>query len=280
MNSYTGIFSKLTTFMQRHVTRQKAPTNTKKNMSMDLLHQITHCPNVQRWYASPQSNNPCSKIISIQHCLSLSDFQVPEPWSGDLEHAPILFLSSNPSFDEVEDFPRWSWPDEWIEDFFINRFGGGRKEWIENGIRRVTPDGSRIVVSFWAAVRQRAIELLGNEVHPGKDYALTEVVHCSSRSEAGVSEALDECAGRYLQRVVKLSGAKVIVVLGSTIKNTVKREYGLSEGNVFGPIDIGERIRYLVFLPHPNAHMVRSFEKCIDSERLQEIRAFLRSYPY
>lgn len=244
---------------------------------MDLLHEITHCPNVQRWYVSPQSSNPCSKVISEQHCRSLSDFQVPEPWSGDLEHAPILFLSSNPSFDEVEDFPRWSWPEEWIEDYFINRFRGGRKQWIEKGTHRLMPDGSYEPVSFWAAVRQRAIELLMEDVRPGIDYALTEVVHCSSRSEAGVPEASNECARRYLQRVVKLSGAKVIVVFGTTIKNTVKREFGLPEGNVFGPIDVGERKRYVVFLPHPNARQVRSFKKCIEDEKLQELRAFLRS---
>ena len=52
---------------------------------MDLLHEITHCLNIQQWYASPQNSNSCSKIISIQGSKSLSNHQVPEPWSGDLE---------------------------------------------------------------------------------------------------------------------------------------------------------------------------------------------------
>jgi len=244
---------------------------------MDLLHEITHCPNIQRWYASPQSSNPCSKIISIQGSKSLSNHQVPEPWSGDLEHARVLFLSSNPSVDEIVEAPLWLWQDEWIEDFYVKRFGGGRKQWIQEGIRKLMPDGSRKPVRFWVEVRQRAIELLGKEVRPGIDYALTEVVHCPSRSEAGVLEALDECARRYLRRVVELSGAKVIVVLGSTIKGTVKREFGISEGNMFGPMQISNRQCYIVFLPHPNAHKPRSFMKCINGEKLQELRTFLLS---
>ncbi len=245
---------------------------------MDLLREITHCPNVQRWYASPQSSNPCSKIISIQGSKSLSNHLVPEPWSGDLENAPILFLSSNPSIDELVVAPLWSWRDEWIEDFYLKRFGGGRKQWIQEGIRRLMPDGSRKPVRFWVEVRQRAIELLGEDVRPGIDYALTEVVHCQSRGEEGVREALNECARRYLRRVVELSGARVIVALGKTIKETVKREFGIPEGEmVFGPMPIGKYQRYVVFLPHPNAHSYRSFEKCIDGKKLHELRVFLRS---
>lgn len=244
---------------------------------MDLLHEITHCLNIQQWYASPQNSNSCSKIISIQGSKSLSNHQVPEPWSGDLEHARVLFLSSNPSVDELVEAPLWSWQDEWIEDFYVMRFGGGRKQWIQEGIRKLMPDGSRKPVRFWVEVRQRAIELLGKEVRPGIDYALTEVVHCSSRSEAGVPEALDECAKRYLRRVVELSGAKVIVVLGSKIKDTVKRDFSFSEGDMFGPAQIGGRQRYIVFLPHPNAHMPRSFKKRLDEKRLEELRTFLRS---
>jgi len=81
--------------------------NIERGILMDLLHEITRCPNIQQWFASPQSSNPCAKIISVQHSRSLNDHQVPEPWSGDLEHAPILFLSSNPSFDEEKGVTLW-----------------------------------------------------------------------------------------------------------------------------------------------------------------------------
>lgn len=133
-------------------------------------------------------------------------------------------------------------------------------------------------VRFWIEVRQRAIELLERDVQPGSDYALTEVVHCKSRKEAGVLEALPECASRYLRRVVALSQARVIVVFGKTIRATVKHEFGVPESEqVFGPMLIEGCLRYLAFLPHPNARGYRSFEKCIGLEKLVEIRRFLRS---
>ena len=62
----------------------------------------------------------------LQEARSLAGLQVPEPWSGDLEGAPILFLSSNPSISTAELYPRWKWPDEEIAGFFGRRFSGGR----------------------------------------------------------------------------------------------------------------------------------------------------------
>ncbi len=155
---------------------------------MDLLHEIVHCPIVQQWFTDHNSNNPCAIVISSQRAQSLEHFQVPEPWSGDLEHAPILFLSSNPSFNESrsEEYPGWTWSDEWIADFFRHRFGGGRKQWIDgDGIRGLQRDGSwGKAVRFWTEVRSRARELLERDVRPGVDYALTEVVHCESRTRS------------------------------------------------------------------------------------------------
>ena len=248
---------------------------------MELLHDITRCPLIQAWFASPQNPNPCAKIIAFQHAVhpeNLDQHQVPEPWSGNIQQAPILFLSSNPSIDEKEEYPLWSWSDQWIEDFFINRFSGGRKQWIEDGIRNIKRDDTRKLVRFWIEVRQRAIELLERDVQPGSDYALTEVVHCKSRKEIGVAEALPECAKRYLQHVVTLSQARVIVVLGKTIRATVKREFKVPESEqVFGPVLIGRCQRHIAFLPHPNARCPRSFKKCIERENLEELRNFLRS---
>jgi hypothetical protein len=210
------------------------------------------------------------------HPTSLDQHQVPEPWSGDLKRAPLLFISSNPSIDEKEEYPLWSWQDQWIEDFFVNRYGGGGRQWIEDGIRSLRHDGSRVPVRFWIEVRQRAKELFEREVIGGRDYALTEVVHCKSRGEAGVQEALLECSRRYLWRVVALSGARVIVALGKTIKATVKREFDIPESEeMFGPVLIGECLRYVVFLPHPNARGYRSLERRLDKEKLQELRNFL-----
>ena len=244
---------------------------------MDLLREITRCPNIEQCFINPQNSNPCSKIISTQKVIALANLQVPEPWSGNLEHAPILFLSSNPSIDKEDVIPRWSWSDEWIKDFYAHRYGGGREQWIEDGIRKLMHDGSRRVVRFWVEVRNRATELLKREIQDGIDYALTEVVHCKSRGEEGVNEAIEECTRHYLRRVLDLSGAQVIVTLGKKAKNALKNEFNIPDDDMCGPMKIGSHQRYVVFLPHPNAHMYRSFEKCLEAEKLQELRAFLRS---
>jgi len=112
--------------------------------------------------------------------------------------AAALFVSSNPSISEVEACPRWSAPDDLIDEFFTQRFGGGRKVWIKQGRYGLRQDGTYgRAVAFWSAIRQRAIELLERPVRPGHDDALTEVVHCKSKAEQGVRGALVECAGRY-----------------------------------------------------------------------------------
>lgn len=254
---------------------------------MDLLHEITRCPNIQHCYATHQSTHPCASIISVQknaHPGHMDQHQVPEPWSGDIAHAPILFLSSNPSIDEnssqehQEEFPLWSWTDEQIADFFMHRYGGGQKQWIKEGRYSLLRNGSYAprAVKFWSSVRKRAEELLERDVNDGVDYALTEVVHCKSKREYGVREAQAECAKRYLRHIVELSGARVIVVLGTLAKEAVKNEWKLPDERVLGPQHMGKQQRYIVFLPHPNARGPRTFEKYVDKDKLQELRAFLR----
>jgi hypothetical protein len=91
----------------------------------DLLLEIAHCPNF-----NSNEDNPCRTIVQTQ---PQEDYQLPESWSGDLEHAPILFLSSNPSIGMMEKYPSSSWPDDRIIDFFSHRFGGGLEDWTKDG---------------------------------------------------------------------------------------------------------------------------------------------------
>jgi hypothetical protein len=81
---------------------------------MDLLLEIVRCPNVQACLADPEKKHPCRKIVQSQGEKAAEHFQVPEPWSGHLETAPILFLSSNPSISQDEEYPRFGWGDELI----------------------------------------------------------------------------------------------------------------------------------------------------------------------
>jgi len=79
----------------------------------NLLHEITNCPNIEK--ARLDANHPCHKIVNTQ---PRDNFQLPEPWNGNIVDAPILFISSNPSFDDNEYYPTTEWKKEVIEDFF------------------------------------------------------------------------------------------------------------------------------------------------------------------
>jgi hypothetical protein len=239
----------------------------------DLLLEIARCPNF-----NSSEGNPCKTIVQTQ---LEEDYQVPEPWSGDLEHAPILFLSSNPSISVREKYPRSTWSDDEMIDFFSHRFGGGGIEnWTKDGKYTLLECGGykKTWVRYWASVRGRAAELLGRkDVQPGVDYTFSEVVHCKSHKEIGVSKALPECAGRYLKKVVTQSGAQVVVCFGRFAPVVVRQAFGISDNvNVSEPVNVGNRPRIFTFMPHPNARIVRSFAGCISPSELERLKSWLR----
>jgi hypothetical protein len=245
-----------------------------------LLHEIVNCPHAKKCLVGNGTENPCHPIVNSQGHQP-EQFQVPEPWSGQIERAPILFLSSNPSIGDEEVYPTWAWSDSDVHDYFNHRFGGGHQNWIIDGTKSLKKDGEYShAVRFWAAVRQRAIELLpGKDVKPGIDYALTEIVHCKSKGEIGVKEAQSQCVETYLMRILELSAAKVIVVLGSNAKQAIQRQFPgqfpiCEQILVSEAIEIGGHERIFAFLPHPNARQPRSFSKCLPNE-LEKLRAYL-----
>ena len=245
-------------------------------MIPDTLLEISRCPEVSRCLQST-SNHPCNKIVQSQSVNSLDEFQVPEPWSGQIQSAPILFISSNPSIGEDEIFPRGNWSDEDIVDYFQKRFGGGKTDWVINGnksLRKVNTYGRATM--FWAGVKARANELLEREPVPGFDYALSELVHCKSRQEMGVPEALDRCVALYLRKVMAVSGARILVGLGSLAKQVLSREFNLPPNiKVVGPFEICNKERMVTFLPHPNAWKDKTFQKVVTESELQELRKYL-----
>jgi hypothetical protein len=238
---------------------------------MSLLLEIARCRNAEHCLANPHLDHPCAQIVGSQRA-SYPDFQVPEPYSGDL-HAPILFLGSNPSFAELEEYPRATWSDDEIADFFVHRFTGGRRPWVRDGLYILLRDGSHKAnwVRYWAAIRQRAAELLGRpDVRPGIDYAMSEIVHCKSRGEVGVAAAAGECTERYLLRLVAESDASVIVSVGRFAAMTISRAFGIPEGkSVSGGLEIGRRQRHFTFLPHANARKARTFRDCLTDKELR-----------
>ncbi len=188
----------------------------------DFLLTIARCSLVEDQFLNPSLAQPCRGVITAQAPLQRDSHQVPEPWSGRLESASVLFFGSNPSINPVEVFPTETWSDDDIVDFFGNRFGGGRQEWVKR-LHVLRNDGThgpaKKWVRFWAACRGRATELLGRQAVDGVDFAIAEAVHCKSKGEQDAGEAVTElaaltCADRYIRAVVDLSPARAIVSFG------------------------------------------------------------------
>lgn len=257
--------------------RDQGPTDSADG----LLDEIVGCPVVRLCREGGAST--CSTIVNAQH--DAIGYQPPEPWSGRIESAPILFLSSNPSIDESgqEEYPEDDWTPEKSRAFFRFRFGGGPdgSNPIVNGVRPPLKDGGvGGSVAFWGAVKRHAHDILDREPLPGVDYALSEVVHCKSRSEVGVKNALDECTGRYLDRVLGLSPAPLLIVLGTLAREGMAIRYPelFPERPDFGQVReeaIGGWRRVVAFMPHPNAHMKRQIHDLLLPDQLNGIRSAL-----
>lgn len=227
-----------------------------------LALEITHCPVVAAVLRGEPST--CSDVINFQQKRPPSKRWVPEPWSGHIERAPILFLSSNPSAGDPEAPPiasdvTASSDDETLLHLFDDAFDEGPWIGIHEGTHLRAADGQiGEYIAYWGSCRARASELLGRPARPGFDYALTEVVHCGSKHEAGVWPASTECVPRYLNRVLSISPAVVIAVVGSVARDVVRKMVPALGANsrYTGPLEWAGRRRYALFLPHPNARGV------------------------
>lgn len=243
--------------------------------SARLLREIIRCPNLST--SRQASGSPCRKIVTSQNNPD-EHFQLPEPWSGFLETAPILFVSSNPSISYTEEYPldTSNWTVEKAAHFFSHRFHDG---WVRDGRycrlreHRYSPMPTR----YWSSVRQRAMELLEKDVIPGEDYCLTEAVHCKSEGEIGVKEAAAECTRLYLRRILEVSGAKVVVVMGAFAANAVRSNVRLSDTIPIVSAEPGEPFQALfAFVPHPGAFGPKEFRQLLGEEGLKLLQSRLR----
>lgn len=228
-------------------------------MTSELLVEIARCPELS---LAGTGDHPCREIVSSQGRRPDAR-QVPEPWSGHLASAPILFLTQNPSLSWTEAFPTSVWSDADIADFFENRFSGGREEWTR-GNRGRQRDGSFSgrAIPLWAYVAGRAAEILDRPAVPGVDFVLSQVVHCKMEGSgtdertSAVLAATTFCSDRYLNRLLEASAASVVVVLGVRAREAVTRATGAlsSESNdVDGPRLVAGRRRVFAWLPLPSS---------------------------
>ena len=216
-----------------------------------VFDSIARCPNVDRCLGGDTSH-PCSRIVLSQHAAMIADFQLPEPWRGQIDKARIVFVGSNPSIGE-DRYALGSSPEQQIWESQHLAFGGGSRPYILDGIHKTKSDGSADkAVPYWSAIRSRARELLPDAV-PGEDYAITEVVHCKSEHEIGVHEAVSTCYELHMGNIFAVSPAEVVVVLGKVTREVM---LGKGAGLPDAPVEmqLGGKNRHVFFLPHPNEH--------------------------
>lgn len=236
-------------------------------MKIENLKHTIECVHFKSLTSSWHPNHACSEIIKYQKERNNKrncKFQVPEPWSGDIKNAPILFVSSNPGYSADELYPTTDWPTKFVADFFINRFKdrSPNYSWVFKH-RTLLKDGTRSNwVRYWASIKKRAEELLEREAIPGVDYCLSELVQCKSMKETGVESAQPVCTRLFFNEKINLSGAKIIIGVGKHAKNFFD-----------GKKDIEGIPVYLI--PHPNSRQPKTFNKLYTDLELANIRKIL-----
>lgn len=231
--------------------------------SKELMMNILRCG-----LSCADEKSPCHSIWEAQGCREVRDFHLPEPWNGDVENASALVVSINPRITPGELFPRFGC-DFWLDkagkldpnradDFFRNRFEGyfvthekGTcfKVRHEDGSMR-NPGGH-----YWTQVHH-AVQVLLNrlEIVPGRDYALTEVVHCKTLRENAAAECCNYCAGKWFEQILCLAKkAKAILVLGNLARIYVSKKVGINAPQSYRryQVSIGGTDRICVFADHP-----------------------------
>lgn len=219
----------------------------------ELALQIGRCPNFVEVVNG--GANSCEEVINSQikeHSSNPNSvvekrkvFHTPEPWAGNLTTAKIMFLSSNPSIDPNEIFPNLTWSDSEALDFYLNRFSNdpNRKYGATEGSNIQSFDRAILTsgigpkrVKTWSDLRNRAAVLLEKQpeqTSATSDYVMTEVVHCKSQGEVGVSSALSTCVSKWFEPLLTISPARLIIVSGDKAGVAVKAAISkLSKGEI------------------------------------------------
>ena len=233
-----------------------------------LLLDICKCPNIKR--AAKDKSHPCHRIFEAQKDLPC--FHLPEPWNGDLVNAPLLIISSNPSIGEDEEYPTCQWEDDKKEDFFVNRFSG---HWTCDRNPLLSDGTYGKQVKFWNEIHKQAKRAFGREVEAGKDYAITEVVHCKSRNKKGFDKAVDECGGKWIEKIIAKSGSRVIMALGPA-RYWLRKHYNISdEKQFYDPLFISGRERAVLFVGSPGSNEKRKLDVILSKEQKQHLNSLL-----
>lgn len=177
-------------------------------------------------------------------------YQFPEPWNGDIDNAPIIFIGLNPSFNANEVFPHddsntsapyWCSPagtnitigdlslnQSNNEDFFENRFSSSKYKgmpFVEDLRVLLNNNTYSRRVRYWSFLEKvMRYELHNPCAMMGKDCALLEIVPCKSQKCEGIRAqippknitVLDDFAARFWGRILTTLAQRErkIIVIG------------------------------------------------------------------
>jgi hypothetical protein len=201
-----------------------------------LARWIAGCPHFERG-----GDGDCEAVIAAQR-LPHEARRRPEPWTGQLDKAPILFVTSNPNT-EPGRVPKQSEvpPPDRLLDFYEGYFNRH-------------PEGIATVPT-WKRMKIWADQLISADPDSDLNFALTDAVHCASRQQAGVPQALKRCATLYLQPIVEASVARLLICCGSAAASGLtSATYGrvaLKVGMSWGPAELWGAERIVAAFPHP-----------------------------
>lgn len=255
--------------------------------SYKLFKEILFCP-INKLKLN--DSGECQRIIEVQKG-NKHKFQFAEPWNGDIENAKILFVSSNPAIDFDEYFPAYdmdnetfteNWNEEEVKNFFYNRFTyfSNKRNDAKLNFNKVVKNenGTPKTVKYWTHLNARTKELLCRETKLNSDFAITEIVHCKSKSEKDIDDkCLETCSKNYLKEIINLSNAKLIVAVGKKAKEIIHNLYlknenitNFEKNKLYGPFEINNKPRYFLYICHPNARKEKKkLEKVMNIDELK-----------
>ena len=250
----------------------------------ELLLAITRCPEIER--ARGDAGHPCHRVVCSQDAAG---YDVPEPWQGHIETAPILFVSLNPGYGENQVFPTPEWTDADTIDFFRRRFdeeAGWTRHAAGNRIylRVKDSNGNKRFegrpVRHWGStgINGYATKLLGREPVFGRDMTMTMAVHCKSSDGYVAKPAMRQCARKWLNQIMEHSAASIVVLLGDDARNACAELWGFDKRRrVHFDVRTPKQERAVVLLPHPAARNRGKFEDYVTPKELQSLRALLQN---
>lgn len=158
------------------------------------------------------------EIVQHQINRGIKSMHLPEPWNGHISKAKILFISSNPSIDPNEVFPRKYWADDKIVNFFDNRF--------KNHVTGSIP-------TFWEFIAKNTSWIFPDETEKmdtldilDKYVAITEVVHCKSEDESYIKGCLT-LESQFLLPILKEFKGEIVIFVGDIAKRFREKNQSL-----------------------------------------------------